>query len=127
MSRKPKQKRSPPKKAVPVTWAQAFRDVVIVSMNRGQLPILSMVGIIFLLVWKMPDAEASRLVFDLYDKLRNGEMWAYILLGIVLVGWFTHARIMRREISKEYKRIGQEKSGLQSQAAGIEFKSSDKL
>ena len=94
-------------------------------MNRGQLPILGILGIIFLLVWKMPEEEASRLLFDLIDKLSRWEMWAYLLLVIVLVGWFVHARIMREEFSKEYRRIGLEKSELQSKLAKINFKSSD--
>ena len=119
---KPRPKNS---QSIKVTWAQATRDVLIASMNRGQLPILGILGIIFLLVWKMPEEEASRLLFDLIDKLSKWEMWAYFLLVIVLVGWFVHARIMREEFSKEYRRIGLEKSELQSKLAKINFKSSD--
>ena len=126
MSRKRGTKAASKGKAGQVTWAQAFRDIIIASMNRGQLPILGMVGIVFLLVWKMPDEKASQLVFDLYGKLMEMEMWAYMLLAVTLVGWYSHAKIMRREFSREYRRIGQEKSDLQSKAAGIKFKSSDR-
>jgi len=108
-----------------VTWAQAARDVLIASMNRGQLPILGIIGIVFLVVWKMPNEEASRLAFDLVEKLSNLEMWAYILLVITLVGWYLHARLMRKEFSNEYRRIGREKSELQRKLAGIKYQSSD--
>lgn len=109
-----------------ITWAQTFRDITIASMNRGQLPVLGCIGLFGCIIWKMPNKDVSKLVFDLVDRLSHGELIAYVLLIVVSVGWFIHAKIMRTNFSEEYKRIGKEKSKLQSRMAGVNFESSDK-
>jgi hypothetical protein len=111
---------------VPVSWAQAIRDMVISAINKGQLPIFGLFLVILMLIYKMPEADVSKLVFEILDSLRRGEFVAYILLSITIFGWFVHARVMRKTFTDEAKRIGREKSNLQSQLAGIKFKSSNK-
>ncbi|BCO32863.1 hypothetical protein TspCOW1_29660 [Thiohalobacter sp. COW1] len=109
-----------------VTWAQAFRDIVIAAMNRGQLLLLMVVAVVIIPVWKMTPEESSRLVFDVLENLKNGSILGYILFVSTVLGWFFHARAMRRIYSNEYRRIGKEKSAIQSKAAGAKFKSSDR-
>lgn len=109
-----------------VSWAQAVRDMVIASINRGQLPILGIIGIATVLTFRLPEQDISRVVFEIVAALKKGELWAYVLEGLTLFGWFTHAKVMRKIFSAEAERIGCEKSKIQSKSAGVEFKSSDK-
>lgn len=109
-----------------VTWAQAVRDIFVTSMNRGQLPVLGLIAIVLMLIWKMPDADAGKLMHDLLAALRAGEMWSYGLLAATLAGWFFHAKLMRREFSDEALRIGREKSELQGKLSGVKYESSDR-
>ena len=109
-----------------VTWAQACRDIVVTSMNRGQLPVLGMLAVALLLIWKMPNEEASKLVFEVVASLRRGEMWGYPALLATLAGWFFHTKSMRKSFSAEAERIGREKSDLQSTLSGVKYKSSNR-
>ncbi len=109
-----------------MSWAQAFRDVVVTSMNRGQLPVLGMISVALVLIWRLPEERAAELVFSILAALRRGELLAYVLLVFTLAGWYLHSKWMRKMFSAEAKRIGREKSGLQSQLTGENFKSSDR-
>lgn len=108
-----------------VTWPQAVRDIVVTSINRGQLPVLGIIAIVLLLIWKMPGLEAAALAREIFQALRNGELWAYPLLAGALGGWFFHVKSMRRMFSDEAERIGREKSNLQSKLSGVQYQSSD--
>lgn len=109
-----------------MSWAQAVRDIVVTSMNRGQLPILGMIGVALLLIWKMPEANAAELVVSIVDGLKQGELVGYLMFVLSIAGWYFHAKWMRKLFSSETKRIGQEKSGLQSALTGEKFQSSDR-
>lgn len=109
-----------------VTWAQACRDIVITSINRGQLPVLGLIAVMLLLVWKMTPEAASTLLVEVWRDLRYGQMWTYPVLGISLGGWFFHAKSQRRWFSEEMDRVGREKTALQSSASGTRFKSSNR-
>lgn len=100
--------------------------MVVAAINRGQLPIFGAFLVVLVLIIKMPSEDVSKLVFDILRSLRHGEFIAYILLACTGGGWFVHARIMRKLFSDEVERIGREKSRLQSNLAGMKFKSSNK-
>ena len=108
-----------------VTWAEMVRDVLITAINRGQLPILGVLFIICIIVWRLPTASLSELTGDVFVSLKAGEMWAYGLLMIITSGWFLHSNYMRRMFSQEMRRAGTEKSELQKQVASRRFKSSE--
>ncbi len=116
--------RSKPSKGS-VSWAQATRDMVVTSMNRGQFPILGTIVIVGLLIFRMPEQDISTLVFGIIESLSDGELWAYVAEFFTLGAWFTHTKLMRKMFSEEAERIGREKSKMQSRAAGVPFKSSD--
>ena len=109
-----------------MSWAQACRDIVVTSMNRGQLPVLGMISVVLVLIWRLPEDKAAELVFSILAALGRGELLAYIFLALTLAGWYFHTKWMRKMFSQEAKRIGREKSGLQSQLTGENFKSSDR-
>lgn len=108
------------------TWAQAVRDIFVTSMNRGQLPVLGMIAVALLVLYRMPPEGLAALTHEVVTSLKNGELWAYLLELATVVAWYVHARSMRRNFSDEAERIGREKSKIQSQAAGVAFKTSNR-
>lgn len=109
-----------------VTWAQAVRDMVTAAINRGQLPLFGFFFIIVVLILKMSAEDVSHLVFELLESLKQGELVAYVVSALLALGWFWHAKVMRRISSDEFERIGNEKTRLQSELSGIQYRSSDK-
>lgn len=109
-----------------MSWAQAARDIVVTSMNRGQLPILGMIAVAMVLVLKMDEVTASAFVVSIVEALKSGALLGYFLFVVSIAGWFFHAKWMRKMFSQETKRIGREKSGLQSALSGQKFQSSDR-
>lgn len=103
---------------VKVTWAQAFRDILIASMNKGQLPLLAFAGVIALMIWRMPEADITSLVDRMLTRLESGELLGWLFALLLVIGWYTHARWLRKEYADEFDRIGREKSRLQEGAAG---------
>lgn len=108
-----------------VTWAEMARDVLITAINRGQLPILGILFIVCIVVWRLPVASLSEIASDIFLALKAGEMWAYGLFAITASGWFVHSNSMRRIFSNEMRRVGKEKSKLQNKMVNGSFKSSE--
>ncbi|AXN32268.1 hypothetical protein DVV14_13740 [Vibrio coralliilyticus] len=109
----------------PVTWAQAFRDIINKSMDRGQLlPILFFLVVIFF-IFRMPPEHVYQFGVDVLQGLKSWELVGWLGMAIVTVLWAGHARLMRRKHSAEYSRIGNEKSNLQKNQARPQLGSSD--
>lgn len=109
-----------------VSWAQAVRDIVIASMNKGQLPILCGMFSVMIILWRLPPDKLFVVSMKVIELLLKGELWSYILLFLVCVGWFIHAKNMRRNFTFETNRITEEKSKLQNELVTADFKSSEK-
>jgi len=108
-----------------VSWAQMVRDVLITAMNKGQLLPIALFAVAIVILLKLPSEEIVKLTYNILGKLSSGEMWAYLLLLVIVLAWYMHAKKMRTEYSKELDRIGQEKSKLQAKLAGKKFRSSN--
>jgi hypothetical protein len=108
------------------TWAQATRDIVVTSINRGQLPILGMIAVALLVLYRLPEGDVGKIALEVIESLKRGELWAYLVELATVIAWYVHSRAMRKAFSEEAERIGREKSRVQSQAAGVEFKSSNR-
>ena len=105
------------------TWAQAFRDIVVTSMNRGQLPLLGVMGLFGLVLWRLPDRDISGLLFAFLRGLKSGFFFGYVLALALAFSWYFHSKRMRREFSRECERIGHEKSDLQRKLLDLPYKS----
>ena len=44
------------------SWARAFRDIVVTAMNRGQLPVLGVMSIFMLILWRIPEQDLSTIL-----------------------------------------------------------------
>jgi len=96
-----------------VTWAEAFRDIVRDSMDRGQLPILFLFSTVFALIWKLDSKDSLALLSSIGTQLVNWYVYGYILFFISLVGWYVTAKMLRKMHFEECDRVGREKSDLQ--------------
>ena len=122
MNRK-KSKKSPTR----VSWAEAARDVIIAAINKGQLPILGMIAFVFVVFLRMPEDSLPQLVQNFLSMLSAWKLVGYILFVLSVFAWFFHVRHMRASFSREYRRIGKEKSELQEKQIGERLKSSDSV
>ncbi len=111
---------------VKFTWAQAFRDMVNNAMNRGQLLGLGVLFIVILILFRSPKEKIGMLLADIYSDLLQGYLIGYILWLLTVIVWWYHVKTIRSELSKEYKRMGTEKSNLQKKAADKNFPSSNR-
>jgi len=107
-----------------VTWAQAARDVLIASMNRGQFPLALLGAIILSLIWRMPEQEVGILVSRLIQGLENFYLGGYLLFLATLVGWYIHAKHQRRIIAEEMERLSNERNKLRGTTLGDRVQSS---
>lgn len=108
-----------------VTAAQAVRDVLVASLNKGQfLPALLALLFAIMLV-RMPSEDVSRLVFQILADLKNGQLLGYALALISTAGWAFHVKWQRRVITAEMRRVTRERNELQAQATPAEIESSE--
>jgi hypothetical protein len=107
------------------TWAQMFRDVLIESMRRGQLPLLAVIGMILLFLWKTPSDYFPTLWEKIFE-LKGSIICGSLTLNVVLtVGWYFNAKGLRKRFRDENMRIIEERNALQ-QKLGVVVKSSDR-
>jgi hypothetical protein len=107
-----------------VTWAQAFRDIFIAAMNKGQL-IPTVLGLAFLIwVWRIDPKELGDLGTRFLTLVESHQVVGYMLWIVTTIGWVIHARIVKGTTDAESGRIGKEKTRLQEQLASRTFPSS---
>ena len=104
-----------------VTWAEFF----IVIVNKGLLIPAFLMICFLILLWRLPSKNILVFLQKIISGLENTYLLGYAFFFLTLIGWYTHARLMRKRFSKEFKRIGKEKSKIQSQNSKIKFQSSD--
>lgn len=93
-------------------WAM-IRDVLIASINKGQLLIAGVILFILILAVKMPSEQTGELLKKIFDSLISGYILGYILFVASVFGWFVHVKIQRRTFHDEIRRVGDEKTELQ--------------
>ncbi|MDT8301843.1 MAG: hypothetical protein RQ760_10200 [Sedimentisphaerales bacterium] len=89
------------------------RDVLIASINKGQL-LIAIFGLFFIiLAIKMPGEKAGELLFELLNLTVRGYLLGYVLFVITVIGWYVQTRKQRRIFTGEISRIADEKKKLQ--------------
>ena len=96
-----------------VTWAQAFRDVVIASIEKGQLPVLFGFGSFFLLIWKLDSSDSLVLLNSILEKLSDWYLYGYVLFLLSILGWYSSSKNLHKMHFEECDRVGREKTELQ--------------
>ncbi|WP_146582072.1 hypothetical protein [Neorhodopirellula pilleata] len=99
--------------SVKVTWAEAFRDITIRSIDRGQLPILAGFFLIIIIAWRLPEATLEQLASSLVGRFVETNALGWVFAVLLGGGWVVHAATMRRVHHNEMKRLAQERTQLQ--------------
>ena len=95
-------------------------------MRTGQLFPLALVVLLVIVFLRVSEVTLSLFLIKIASGLENTYLGVGFFFFLTLIGWYTHARLMRKRFSKELKRIGKEKSKIQNQNSKIKFQSSDK-
>jgi len=112
------------KKPSAIGWPQATRDVVIASMNKGQLPLLAVAAIVLFMIFKMSSDQVSEVAIRVIERFSDYSLVGWVLAGALSFFWWFHATKTRREFNSELARIGEQKSAAQQAAAGRTLQSS---
>ncbi|MCX0422091.1 hypothetical protein ODY53_06860 [Aeromonas veronii] len=122
MAKKPNAgNRAPRATSKNVTWAQAFRDIVVSAMSRGQLIPLGVFIVVLSAVYKMPEEKVYDFAIYFVNGLSNHSLTGYVIAVITCILWGGHVKTIRRSFSDEARRIGLEKTKLQSHLSPIPY------
>jgi ABC-type dipeptide/oligopeptide/nickel transport system permease subunit len=110
-----------------MTWPESVRDMVIASMERGLLLPMLLFLLVIAVIIKMPAEAVSAFVADFFEKMAAGEMIFSVLFILSVGGWYSQARVMKKQFEREYERIGREKSELQEKLMKRKLHSSEAL
>lgn len=110
-----------------VSWPQAFRDIIIKAMDRGQLLPVLLFLVFLAFIFNMSENHVYEFGVGIINGFKEFSLVGWLVAAIVAILWAGHARQMRRDHSLEYQRIGTEKSKLQtSRVSKVKLNSSNK-
>lgn len=94
--------------------ARMLRDVLVTSINRGQFPPALLALVALAIVFKMPAADMSLLALRVVSLMERHELLGYAFTVFCAAGWFLHARLQRRWIGDERRRMSSERAELRA-------------
>jgi formate hydrogenlyase subunit 3/multisubunit Na+/H+ antiporter MnhD subunit len=100
----------------PNFWGM-LQNVLIVSINKGQLPAAAISLILIIGMIKYPSDKIPELFDNLLHISRFNSIMGWIVAAITTFGGFFTARWLRRTHTKEIKRLSDEKKVLQEKLA----------
>lgn len=103
-----------------VNTAQAVRDILVASLEKGQF-ITAVIALIFLIVflaplWLLGPEDRAKFVFTFVHPSAFWTWGGYGLAVLVAVLWFFQQRRFRRLMEQEMERMAKEKSRMQADA-----------
>jgi len=105
---------------------QAIRDIMVMSMNKGQFPVALIGLIVICFIFKMPAKDVSKLVFEVLGLFKSLHLVGWTLGLITSIGWLLHSEYQRRMIDKEMARISRERNEKQAKLLEKELPSSNR-
>ncbi len=101
-----------------VTWAEAFRDITLRALDRGQLlPLMLFMGVLIILL-RMPSTQVGELADSLFQRFVDLSLVGWFLAGGSILSWAIHAKWQRRVASQELRRVTSERNELQKKLLG---------
>lgn len=94
-------------------WAMV-NNVVLRAIGRGQLPLLGVISIIILILWRMPSEDLSQLIRDIFTVAIAKYLLGYIIAIVAIIYWNRSSKKMRRAHAAEISRLADEKTKLQN-------------
>jgi len=107
-----------------VNFWQMMRDVLIASLSKGQFVIAVIFFTWIIMILKMPSKDVSRLVFEIINGLKTGNLIPTFLIPVILLSWFFHSRWQRKIIRTEMERVSETRSEVQKRILGDSLTSS---
>lgn len=104
-----------------VNFWQALRDVLIASLAKGQFIPACIFFVLITLILKMPEGEVPKFLLEVKNDLKEGSLIGYALALILAIGWFIHAKYLRRKSEQEIRRITEERNTYQRDRNGKDF------
>jgi len=98
----------------------AIRDIGIAAINKGQALEFFFALFFIIVIIKMPKADVSKLVFQLFDIVILGNFLGYVFglcVVMISIGGF---RAQRRIHTREIDRLSKERTKWQEQVMNIE-------
>ena len=83
------------------SWARAFRDIGVNAINTGQFPFLCMFVIALLILIKMPGADVSILVNDVFHNFKSYALSGYFLFALTLLLGGIYIRVLQSAHRKQ--------------------------
>jgi len=114
-----------PRRTSGVGAFEMMRDVLVASINKGQLPVALLGFIIVVVILKMPGGEVAKLVLRLVDVSERKWVIGYVVAIALALCWYFHARYQRRYFTGEMNRLSRERTALQEKMLGEHVKSSE--
>lgn len=83
------------------SWARAFRDIGVNAINTGQFPFFCMFVIALLILIKMPGADVSILVNDVFHNFMSYALSGYFLFALTLLLGGIYIRVLQSAHRKQ--------------------------
>jgi hypothetical protein len=102
-----------------------IENVLVQSINKGQLPVAGLILTIMLIIFKLPEERVYDLVVQLFSIASVYKLGGWILFGISIFGWVYSAKSMRRHHNLEIRRLSNERTKLQEKLLNKNLPSSN--
>jgi hypothetical protein len=109
-----------------VTMWHMFRDIFVTAMVKGQLPLLSVLFVVFIVIIKMSPEGVEVIAVDFYNSVKGLYLLGYCLWGATVFGWYFHAKYQRRQHAAEVDRLAEGKKKIQEKALARKLGSTKK-
>lgn len=100
-------------------------NVLIQSINKGQLPLAGLILIIMFIILRLPEEKVYDLVKQLFNLATVYKVGGWIFFGISIFGWIFSAKSMRRRHTLEIRRLSNERTKLQEKLLNKNLPSSN--
>jgi len=109
-----------------LSWPQVANNFLLRLTSTGQLPLLAVIGLLFLMVYKTPQQDIGQVWGVLEAMLDRRSALGYSLAVISGAGWLIHARRQRRNSERELDRVSRERTQAQQAHFKKPLESSEK-
>jgi hypothetical protein len=96
----------------PNLWGM-IQNIAIASMNVGQFPMVCVAGVVFLIIYKMPSTDVSKLAFKILEHFEIMYLGGWILSFSLIVAWYLTFKQFKKNNTQIIKDITHEKNRLQ--------------
>ena len=109
----------------PNFWGM-ISQVIIASINKGQLLLMAFFVILLVLLIKMPSSEMPMLAKHIFNTFESWHILGWVFASLEAIAWYFTSKMSRKSQVLEMNSVSEEKSILQKAALGKDLKSTKK-